>query len=98
MKDKVFQALEQENMASVVIYTRQFCGYCSAAKKLLETKGVTYQEHDATHAPEVRQEMIARANGRSTFPQIFIDERHVGGCDDLHALERAGELDALLAA
>ncbi|MEW9613722.1 glutaredoxin 3 [Shinella sp. S4-D37] len=85
-------------MASVVIYTRQFCGYCSAAKKLLETKGVTYQEHDATHAPEIRQEMIARANGRSTFPQIFIDERHVGGCDDLHALERAGELDALLAA
>ena len=85
-------------MASIVIYTRQFCGYCSAAKKLLETKGVTYEEHDATHAPEVRQEMIARANGRSTFPQIFIDERHVGGCDDLHALERAGELDALLAA
>lgn len=98
MKDKVFQALEQENMASVVIYTRQFCGYCSAAKKLLETKGVTYQEHDATYAPEIRQEMIKRANGRSTFPQIFIDERHVGGCDDLHALERAGELDALLAA
>ena len=98
MNDKVFQALEQENMASVVIYTRQFCGYCSAAKKLLETKGVTYEEHDATHAPEVRQEMIVRANGRSTFPQIFIDERHVGGCDDLHALERAGELDALLAA
>ena len=98
MNDKVFQALEQENMASVVIYTRQFCGYCSAAKKLLETKGVTYEEHDATHAPEVRQEMIARANGRSTFPQIFIDERHVGGCDDLHTLERAGELDALLAA
>jgi glutaredoxin 3 len=98
MKDKVFQALEQENMASVVIYTRQFCGYCSAAKKLLETKGVAYQEHDATYAPEIRQEMIKRANGRSTFPQIFIDERHVGGCDDLHALERAGELDALLAA
>ena len=84
-------------MASVVIYTRQFCGYCSAAKKLLETKGVAFEEHDATHAPEVRQEMIARA-GRNTFPQIFIDGRHVGGCDDLHALDRAGELDALLAA
>ena len=84
-------------MASVVIYTRQFCGYCSAAKKLLETKGVAFEEHDATHAPEVRQEMIARA-GRNTFPQIFINDRHVGGCDDLHALERAGELDALLAA
>ncbi len=84
-------------MASVVIYTRQFCGYCSAAKKLLETKGVAFEEHDATHAPEVRQEMIARA-GRNTFPQIFINDRHVGGCDDLHALERTGELDALLAA
>ncbi|MGB3811587.1 MAG: glutaredoxin 3 [Shinella sp.] len=85
-------------MASVVIYTRQFCGYCSAAKKLLETKGVTFQEHDATYAPELRQEMIARTGGRNTFPQIFIGDRHVGGCDDLHALERAGELDALLAA
>ena len=84
-------------MASVVIYTRQFCGYCSAAKKLLETKGVAYEEHDATYAPELRQQMIERA-GRSTFPQIFIDGRHVGGCDDLHALDRAGELDALLAA
>lgn len=84
-------------MASVVIYTRQFCGYCSAAKKLLETKGVAFEEHDATYAPDVRQEMIQRA-GRSTVPQIFIDGRHVGGCDDLHALERAGELDALLAA
>ncbi|MCQ4632762.1 MULTISPECIES: glutaredoxin 3 [Shinella] len=85
-------------MASVVIYTRQFCGYCSAAKKLLETKGVSFEEHDATYAPDVRQEMIKRANGRTTFPQIFINERHVGGCDDLQALERAGELDALLAA
>ncbi len=84
-------------MASVVIYTRQFCGYCSAAKKLLETKGVAYEEHDATYAPELRQQMIERA-GRSTFPQIFIGNRHVGGCDDLHALDRAGELDALLAA
>ncbi|WP_337183982.1 glutaredoxin 3 [Shinella sp.] len=84
-------------MASVVIYTRQFCGYCSAAKKLLETKGVAYEEHDATYAPELRQEMIERA-GRNTFPQIFIDGRHVGGCDDLHALERTGELDTLLAA
>ena len=66
-------------------------------RQLLETKGVAFEEHDATHAPEVRQEMIARA-GRNTFPQIFINDRHVGGCDDLHALERTGELDALLAA
>ena len=84
-------------MASVVIYTRQFCGYCSAAKKLLESKGVTYEEHDATYAPELRQQMIERA-GRSTFPQIFIGERHIGGCDDMMALEFDGKLDALLAA
>ena len=82
-------------MASVVIYTRQFCGYCSAAKKLLETKGVAYQEHDATHAPELRQEMIERA-GRNTFPQIFVGEQHIGGCDDMMALEDQGKLDALL--
>lgn len=85
-------------MASIDIYTRQFCGYCTAAKKLLDAKGVAYTEHDATHAPEIRQQMIQRANGRSTFPQIFIDGAHVGGCDDLHALERAGKLDPLLAA
>jgi glutaredoxin 3 len=94
----IFQGSEQERMVPVVIYTRQFCGYCSAAKILLESMGVAFEEHDSTLAPEVRQEMILRANGRSTFPQIFIGERHVGGCDDLHALERAGELDALLAA
>lgn len=88
---------EFAGMASVDIYTRQFCGYCAAAKKLLETKGVAYQEYDATNAPEVRQEMINRA-GRNTFPQIFIDGAHVGGCDDLHALERAGKLDPMLAA
>lgn len=85
-------------MASVVIYTRQFCGYCSAAKALLESKGVDYVEHDATGKPELRAEMIQKAQGRSTFPQIFIDGRHVGGCDDIHALDRAGKLDPLLAA
>jgi glutaredoxin 3 len=97
MKGMISKALEQQSMASVVIYTRQFCGYCSAAKKLLETKGASFEEHDATYAPDVRQEMIKRS-GRNTFPQIFINDRHVGGCDDLQALERAGELDALLAA
>ncbi|QRM53413.1 glutaredoxin 3 [Sinorhizobium sp. BG8] len=85
-------------MAPVVIYTRQFCGYCSAAKKLLENKGVPFEEHDATHSQELRQEMIRKANGRSTFPQIFIGEEHIGGCDDLHALDREGKLDPLLAA
>lgn len=83
-------------MASVVIYTRQFCGFCSAAKKLLESKGVAYVEHDATFAPDLRQEMIGRSNGRSTFPQIFINDIHVGGCDDVHALDRDGKLDAML--
>ena len=85
-------------MASVVIYTREFCGYCARAKSLLESKGVDYVEYNATLAPEKRQEMIGKSNGGTTFPQIFIDERHVGGCDDLHALDRAGKLDALLAA
>ena len=84
-------------MAEVTIYTRMMCGYCAAAKRLLDSKGVAYVEHDASFSPELRQEMIARANGRSTFPQIFIGDTHVGGSDDLHALERAGRLDALLA-
>lgn len=84
-------------MADVTIYTRDFCGYCSAAKRLLTEKGVAFTEHDATYSPELRQEMIQRANGRSTFPQIFIGATHVGGCDDLYALNDAGRLDALLA-
>lgn len=85
-------------MASVTIYTRQGCGYCSRAKALLASKGVDFTEHDATGNPDLRQEMIAKSNGGTTFPQIFIGDRHVGGCDDLHALDRAGKLDALLAA
>lgn len=85
-------------MASVEIYTRQFCGYCARAKSLLEKKGVDYVEFDATDNAALRQEMIQRAHGGSTFPQIFIDGTHVGGCDDLHALDRAGKLDPLLAA
>lgn len=84
-------------MADVVIYTRVGCGYCSAAKRLLDKKGVTYTEHDASFSPELRQEMIAKA-GRSTFPQIFINGQHVGGSDDVHALDAAGKLDPLLAA
>ena len=84
-------------MVDVTIYTRMMCGYCAAAKRLLESKGVDYEEHDASFSPELRQEMISRANGRSTFPQIFIGDVHVGGSDDLHALERQGKLDQLLA-
>ena len=84
-------------MAHVVVYTRQLCGYCTAAKRLLDQKGVTFEEIDATGRPEARSEMIARAGGRSTFPQIFVGDVHVGGCDDLFDLERAGGLDRLLA-
>jgi len=84
-------------MAQVTIYTRQFCGYCSAAKRLLKEKGTAYDEIDATFAPEKRREMVERS-GRGTFPQIFIAGRHVGGCDDLYALESRGGLDSLLAA
>mgnify|MGYP000235159983 FL=1 len=82
-------------MADVIVYTRQFCGYCASAKALLDKKGVSYVEHDATGKPELREEMISRS-GRNTFPQIFINGQHVGGCDDLHALDRAGKLDPLL--
>ena len=85
-------------MADVTIYTREYCGYCARAKSLLESKGVAYTEHDATYSKELREEMTAKSNGRATFPQIFIDGQHIGGCDDLHALDRAGKLDPLLAA
>jgi glutaredoxin 3 len=84
-------------MTEITIYTRMMCGYCAAAKRLLDRKGVAYTEHDASFSPQLRAEMIARANGRATFPQIFIGDVHVGGSDDLHALDAAGRLDALLA-
>jgi glutaredoxin 3 len=84
-------------MASVEIYTRDYCYYCAAAKDLLDRKGVSFTEIDITGRPERRIEMINRANGRTTVPQIFIGPMHVGGSDDLHALEAAGRLDALLA-
>jgi glutaredoxin 3 len=83
-------------MKPVTIYTRIMCSYSTAAKRLLDSKGVPYTEHDASFSQELRAEMIQRANGRSTFPQIFIGDTHVGGSDDLHALERAGKLDAML--
>lgn len=84
-------------MADVTIYTRKLCSYCTSAKRLLESKGVAYTEHDASFSPQLRQEMIARAGGRYTFPQIFIGDIHVGGADDLHALEQQGRLGELLA-
>ena len=85
-------------MPSVEIYTSPTCGYCHAAKRLLAQKGVTYSETDVVRQPERRVEMVQRANGRRTVPQIFIDGRHVGGCDDLYALDADGKLDPLLAA
>jgi glutaredoxin 3 len=83
-------------MPAVEIFTRPGCGYCTAAKSLLTRKSVSYTEFDAGIDPTARQTMLARSNGRMTFPQIFIDGFHVGGCDDLYALERGGKLDALL--
>ncbi|MBP8233649.1 glutaredoxin 3 [Rhizorhabdus sp.] len=85
-------------MAKVEIYTKAFCPYCARAKSLLESKGVAYEEYDISMGGPKRAEMLERARGGSTVPQIFIDGTHVGGCDDIHALDRAGKLDPLLAA
>ena len=85
-------------MARVEIYTKFLCPYCSRAKKLLGQKGVEYQEYDITMGGDKRAEMLQRANGRHTVPQIFIDGAHVGGSDDLAALESAGRLDPMLQA
>lgn len=84
-------------MARVEIYTKGFCPYCSRALALLAAKGVEPEEYDITFGGPERKAMIERAGGRTTVPQIFIDGRHVGGCDDLMALERQGALDPLLA-
>ena len=83
-------------MPTVEIYTKTFCPYCWRAKQLLDAKGVDYHEIPVDFVGEVRQQMIDRANGRTTVPQIFIREHHVGGCDDLVALERSGRLDDLI--
>ena len=84
-------------MSNVTIYTKPYCPYCIRAVDLLERKGVRFTEIEAAFDPDKRQEMIRRS-GRATFPQIFIGERHIGGCDDMMALERSGQLDPLLAA
>jgi len=83
-------------MAEVVIYTTPFCPYCARAKRLLDSKGVTYEEIDLYMQPGRRDEMVQRAEGRMTVPQIFIDGTPVGGSDDIHALDRAGKLDPML--
>ena len=83
-------------MAKVEIYTGMMCGFCSAAKRLLKQKGVDFEETDTSFNSAKKQEMLSRANGSHTVPQIFIDDEHIGGCDDLYALESSGELDAKL--
>ena len=85
-------------MAEVTIYTRPMCGYCARAVSLLKQKGVAFKEIDAGFDPAKREEMVQRSNGGRTFPQIFVGDTHVGGCDDMMALERAGKLDAMLEA
>jgi len=83
-------------MAKVEIYTKMLCPYCTRAKRLLAQKGVAFEEYDITMGGPKRAEMLERARGGSTVPQIFIDGAHIGGSDDLAALERAGKLDPLL--
>ncbi len=85
-------------MPPITIYTKGWCPYCAAAKRLLDEKGAAFTEIDIEKAPEARVEMIQRANGRTTVPQIFIGGRHVGGCDDLYALDDRGQLEPLLQA
>ena len=84
-------------MSHVIVYSSDYCGYCSRAKQLLENKGVAFEEIKVDGKPQVRAAMAQKA-GRTSVPQIWIGERHIGGCDDLFALERAGKLDALLKA
>ncbi len=84
-------------MPNVRIYTTPFCPYCARAKSLLSRKGVEFEEIDVYMDAAARKEMVEKSSGRQTVPQIFIGERHIGGCDDLHALDSAGELDPLLA-
>lgn len=83
-------------MAAVTVYTRPLCPYCVRAVSLLKKKGVAFEEIDAGFDAAKKQEMVQRADGAKTFPQIFIGDIHVGGCDEMMALERAGKLDAML--
>ena len=85
-------------MSQVTIFTKPYCPFCIQALDLLEKKGVAFTEVEAAFDPEKRQEMIRRSGGRATFPQIFVGEQHIGGCDEMMALERDGKLDPLLAA
>jgi len=92
------EAAEDHALPNIEIYTTPLCPYCHAAKRLLDQKGVRYVETNVLMKPELRKQMVDRSGGRTTVPQIFIDGRHIGGCDDLHALDGKGGLDPLLAA
>ena len=83
-------------MNKIVIYTAPICGYCVQAKRLLSRKGVAYEEIDVSRDPEQRRTMVQNSGGRMTVPQIFVNGRHIGDCDDIYALEKAGKLDSLL--
>jgi glutaredoxin 3 len=83
-------------MAKVTIYTTPICPYCVQAKRLLKRKGVTYEEVDVSRDAELRRSMVQMAGGRLTVPQIFVDGKHIGDCDEMYALDRAGKLDPLL--
>ncbi len=83
-------------MAKVTVYYKRWCGYCVRAMALLDSKGVAYEKIDIEDERKQEKKMVKRSGGASTVPQIFIDDRHVGGCDDLHGLDDAGELDSLL--
>ena len=85
-------------MPPVTIYTKPFCPYCSRALALLREKGIDFTEIEAAFDPDKKKEMVQRSGGRMTFPQIFIGDRHIGGCDDMYDLEDSGELDRLLEA
>ncbi len=85
-------------MSAVTIYTRPFCGFCAHALKLLNAKGVAFTEIEAGFDAAKRKEMVERSGGRTTFPQIFVGDQHIGGCDELVELERAGKFDTLLSA
>jgi glutaredoxin 3 len=92
------EAVGNRTVPKVEIYTRAFCGYCYRAKRLLDSKGIEYQEHEVFFGGPEKEAMTQRARGRTTVPQIFIDDRHVGGCTELMELESSGKLDELLTA
>lgn len=83
-------------MGKVIIYTAPICSYCVQAKRLLDRKGVAYDEVDVSRDPELRRKVVQLSGGRMTVPQIFVDDKHIGDCDGIYALDRAGKLDALL--